>query len=515
MDIQTKQQRPHASQPLHTVLTYFPSFIAFLLIALSPQLIGTSPDSIVYVNVARSLLNGEGLSHYNWITSQISPLTHYPPVYPILLSTFSLNVFDPLISAKWFHALIYALNVFLIIKILQKYCANYWFPIIGGFMIGISEFLFQVHIMAWSEPFFLTCMLGSFLLIDYMQVKQSNWVLINLGSVVGAAIMTRYAGLAFAAAFGVWILFWYPNEFKRRINALFLYCLPILIILAVWFGRNYSLNESVANRTISIHLISWEHFQSAMFTFSNMLLPGIRATNVAGLLLLLIWAVAIVYVVKTAEPIPYILKISGVTAVFYITFLITSISLIDAYTPLNNRILSPLLLIIFLWLFAAADTISPKLQTIPFVRLLPLSVFLIYAVLLLVGNGRSTANYYQYGKGFTSTGWQASQLIEQIEGLQSTATIYSNGPDVIYLLTGRLTNRIPNHTFPTTQLKNEDFAHERTKMVATLQEEKGYYVNFNAINRTHLSTSEAILSQTPYELIFKSPEGEIYLIKAK
>ena len=70
--------------------------------------IGVEPDSAVYISTARSVVSGDGFQ------AQGKPLTHFPPGYSALLSVSGLWNADPADGARYIHAVLYVLNVWLI-----------------------------------------------------------------------------------------------------------------------------------------------------------------------------------------------------------------------------------------------------------------------------------------------------------------------------------------------------------------------------------------------------------------
>ena len=55
-----------------------------ILLATRPG-IGVTPDSTVYIDAARNLAAGHGLTAFA-ADGQSRPLTHYPPLYPSMLA---------------------------------------------------------------------------------------------------------------------------------------------------------------------------------------------------------------------------------------------------------------------------------------------------------------------------------------------------------------------------------------------------------------------------------------------
>ena len=68
-----------------------------------PHAIGGTWDSVVYIGVARNLANGTGfyLAH----SRPLRPLTHWAPLYPLILATPAYFGIDPVNSAKWIDAI--------------------------------------------------------------------------------------------------------------------------------------------------------------------------------------------------------------------------------------------------------------------------------------------------------------------------------------------------------------------------------------------------------------------------
>jgi len=61
--------------------------------------IGASPDSVVYVGVARNLLEGRGLT-VPFGGAGEALLTQFPPLYPATLAGLGLLGVDPLVAAR-------------------------------------------------------------------------------------------------------------------------------------------------------------------------------------------------------------------------------------------------------------------------------------------------------------------------------------------------------------------------------------------------------------------------------
>src|SRR5437773_10949461 len=75
--------------------------------------IGTYPDSVVYIGVARSIFEGSGVRFFN-DAGQFVPVTQYPPLYPSVMAAFGIIGLDPLTGSRWISALLFAGNAILV-----------------------------------------------------------------------------------------------------------------------------------------------------------------------------------------------------------------------------------------------------------------------------------------------------------------------------------------------------------------------------------------------------------------
>jgi hypothetical protein len=84
--------------------------------------VGVSPDSTLYLEAARNLLRGHGLT-ITTLDNLTRPLTHYPPLYPYLLYAGGRLGIDPMDGARWLSALLFGANIFLVGYAILKFGA--------------------------------------------------------------------------------------------------------------------------------------------------------------------------------------------------------------------------------------------------------------------------------------------------------------------------------------------------------------------------------------------------------
>ena len=94
----------------------------------TPGGIGIYSDSVVYVGVARNLLRGHGVTYFDY-NGQMAPVTHYAPLYPMVVSSLGLMGIDPVEGARWLNALLFAFNIILTGSIVFASTLSLLFPV--------------------------------------------------------------------------------------------------------------------------------------------------------------------------------------------------------------------------------------------------------------------------------------------------------------------------------------------------------------------------------------------------
>jgi hypothetical protein len=171
----------------------------------------------------------------------------------------------------------------------------------------------------------------------------------------------------------------------------------------------------------------------------------------------------------------------AIFAIFYVGFLVLTISFVEIDNVLDNRSLLPVhfaALVCVPWL---AGSLYRRVPASGRIRI----VFVVMALVLVISyTFRGTRWFAQVqadGQGFTSRAWKESPIIEQIKKLPSGVPIYSNGVDAIYYLTGRRALEIPATVIHGTGLPNPQYEAELQLMSDDLRTHKGVLVYFNTL----------------------------------
>ena len=137
---------------LHCVLVFGVAVLGFLgIILCTPGGIGIYSDSLVYVGVARNLLRGQGVTYFD-DNGQMAPVTHYAPLYPLMISGLGLAGIDPLDGVRWVNALLFGSNIALAAWMVFASTHSVAASVAASFMAATAFPMVQIHSTALTEP---------------------------------------------------------------------------------------------------------------------------------------------------------------------------------------------------------------------------------------------------------------------------------------------------------------------------------------------------------------------------
>lgn len=450
-----------------------------LLFATSVWGIGIDSDGVVFLSGAQNLLRGKGLQAL--LDGTLAPLTHFPPLYPLLLAAVKTTDLTSLAGARWLNICLFAANITLLGAVTQAYTPHArWLAVMVAGLLALSPDMILIHIVALTEPIFLfTTFLGLFALTKHLE--RPTWPrLLLAASATSLAFLARYPGIVCVLTGAIALLLWSHTSYSKRIRdtALFLCisCLP----MAMWVLRNALVAGTATNRTIVVHPLTTGHIQSFFYTLSTWLLPYSRLYPLDPGIRILLMAVigsTIVSVYRwlsrntqntedvfewLRRPIHQPLAVLGTFVGIYIGFVAFSISLFDLSTPLDHRILLPVHIAVVMLVACALHYALHSLEQKTKPHYVFASLWGILMLLSLISSQEFLHTFHTYGWGYSGKAWQKSAIIAEIRTLPVETRIYTNAPDAVYLHTGRVipilpykierTSRLPRGATYTTEL---------------------------------------------------------------
>ncbi len=469
-----------------------------LVLWATPEGLGLSDDSIAYIAGARSLLAGNGYREA-WLASN-GPMTHFPPGFSSVLAFVGWLGLDPLRGARFVTALLFGLNTALLGILGWRMTKSLPAGLLLAALFLANDSLLRVHAMAMSEPLFIFLSLLAFWMFDLYFERDDHWLwLVSCGSFMGAAYLTRYAGLALAATFIVALLVLH-DTWRKRLTSAGIFLASLLPWMVGWAVHNELVGGSLANRALIWHPITADNFDTALYNASTFLMPveAWRRTlfkipgSFEAAIALLLGAVLIWIVVTgwdrlfrplTLNPSPVGRGESGVREVIsftnglyvfgYLASILASMSFFDASTKFKLRILSPVYVALLILLVAAGVWLWSRRRAA--VILLALLVF----SLSLYGQSYAVLDLMKGGQGYASFRWYDSKAMAFLRGLPAGVGIYTNQPGAVYLYTGRGAYVLPDRFDPVTAAARPGFEAGVAQMQAEINSGKAALALFS------------------------------------
>lgn len=489
--------------------------------------IGVMPDSTVYVDAAQNLLHGRGVVALT-ASGELKPLTHYPPFYPSVLALLGLLGFSIETGARLLTAFLFGANALLVgiaLRCLSR--RSFWLPILGVLLASTAPDIAGIHSFALSEGLFIFLAISGLVSLSrFLETKQGAWLVASAGF-VGLAVLTRYVGVALVFTGVVALLFVNSRNLRRRFLDAGIFGLIACTPMAVWVVRNMAVAGGASDRQFVFHPIGPRQITAGLSTISTWLLLGKVRTDyrvIFFVIEVLVAAVVLIYLLIRARKktlagtdnrdgagtrkrlehressslsrLPQVLLLFIVS---YVGFLIFTASFVDADTVLDTRALVPVhvaaivLVCGLAWrLFVSLDD---KLKGNRAIRIALVTLAVTFAASYSFRGIRWFSQVRQDGQGYASRAWKESETIARVKNLPGGVSIYSNGYDAIYYLTGRAAMYLPEKTNHNTGRRNDNYEAEVEKMRRHLEQGNVVLVYFKRLPERWFLPSEAELVQ--------------------
>ncbi|OGW91957.1 MAG: hypothetical protein A3D28_02920 [Omnitrophica bacterium RIFCSPHIGHO2_02_FULL_63_14] len=434
--------------------------VSFLFMRWGP---GLTHDSLVYLGAARHLFQGLGYTFPAQGTA--SPLTFYPPFYPVMLSVLMFLKPDPLFAAQVLNAALYGTGAALVFFLLLRCSGRRAYALFGALAVWGQRDLFFIHSMAWSEPlFFLFCLLQIYFIARYLGTRRRQDLWLAAAS-AALGCLTRYLGASLALAGAAAIALMGRDTPRGRIKDAFSFVFPALLPAALFMTWNAGVAGDWSGRQLAFHFPGATSWAIAGRAAAGWILP----------LAWLAWAGWIAVIVRgrgTADRpgfAAYAAAVCAIACVVYAAVLFSAATLFDANTPLDERTLAPIYLFGALGFFCYAST---RANAVLFAVLLAISQTTV-AAHWAVGN-RSD------GFGYASRAWRESKLMDRVRALPDGVKIYANLPEAVYFFTGRAAVPLPYRFFPSRAAVNPGYRAELRRVAEESAAGKAVVIYFDA-----------------------------------
>ena len=474
---------------------------------------GLSGDSRGYFETARSLLQGYGFQDRGMA------MTHHAPGYPVLVAAATLIDGDMMRAARWLHVFFYGTNILLITAAAYVSSRENALAVLFSVLAIISSGdLLVVYSTAQSESPFIAFALASFIFLS-IHIATQRWSRLVASAVfLGLAMATRYVGVTLLPPILICLFLMDRQPMAHRVRkCVFLSCVALLP-LAAWVLRNLMVTGSTTDRTLLFHPVSLDQVKQGILTMCNFYFPSQFINSPVNMpylnawlkLALLVFIGVFVAIQFYRHDLDARAKTFQTLAIMfcatYVSFILLSISFFDASTPLDSRILSPV------FVFSLIAVVSLCSANRRWIR--RLSVTFLFAVLFANAPHEAAVatDLHQNGWGYSGREWRESKTVDFVRSFGTALTVYSNGPDAIYLLTGRRAEWVPAKLLSVTNLiPAKDFVPRTWAMCDDIAYKGAIVVYFNdLLSRIPLLTEEELQEACDVSVIHRFPDGVIY-----
>lgn len=451
-----------------------------------------APDSVFYLGVARSLSSGDGYL----APPGTQPIGNFPPVFPLVMAGLGALGVDPMTVVGWLNPALVGLLVLGVALVVYRRFGSVLLGSGAGLAVAVNIDLLVYGSSALSEPLFsILALAGLWAVAHHLEApnRSAAWLVVG-GTLMAASVLTRYVGVAACVTGAVTL----ARAGRRRPAAVFMVVtlLPIALWIA-WAGGT--------NRPFVVHGLARRDLLIAGRTVSRWFLPVTEQWLLRvriGLFLLTVLAAGWFWLwrrgaARVSGP-PLVLEsVLATFAAVYMVALLTSRLFFDFSSRFDGRALVPLVPVLMVLTASLLARIRGVCRMPVNLLVAGIGTFLVGLQLIQavgwVDDGITDASVER--RGYSAAAWQRSRVVDLVEGLSPSTPVYSNGADVLYLLTGRRTRVLPANVDYLTGRPNALFGPEMRAMESNLRQRDGVVVYFSAVRaRRRILPAEADLS---------------------
>jgi hypothetical protein len=488
--------------------------LAFLVVY--PK-VGLDADSVTYVGVGRNVAAGHGVTYP--FKSPGVRMTDFPPGYPLVLGALHAIGLPIVGAAQVLQALMLGLAAALAAVLVMLSTRSRLFAAVAFALVAIAPGLHEVFSTIYTEPLAIGLELGALALLAWYAMSHRTAALVGAAVCAGLGPAVRWAGVSVLATGFIVLLAYGPGTRRERgVRAvLWSACASVPAVVSMLANRGAGSGSGTA-RDLAWHPVTWSQLHKGFDTIASWFLPRQLPDRwVFGLVLVAALVVAaIAFVARRGVPGarevlhdagPGVV-VPGLFALVYVVTILVSMSVFDAATPLDVRILSPLYVVVVpvavgavgVW-YRAHEHRDVAVRT---------AVFLFAAVFALVGvRALTTATGSQESRlGFAAAHWHRSPLMRHVETLPRGAWVVTNAPEAVYYQTGRAARGLPSKYSSTSLVRQRDYPRQLDKLVADLRAHGGVIAMFAEVKgRPWLPKASELRDDPRLRVVATTPDG--------
>ncbi|MDF1499251.1 MAG: hypothetical protein P1P76_02135 [Anaerolineales bacterium] len=488
------------------LISYLIAIIALgagvLILLATPWGPGLREDSFSYITAAQSYAQGTGLGRWA-ADGTFRPLTHFPPLLPLLFAGIKQLGFDLVGSFRVLNGVLFSSIVILTALSIYVTSRSEWGALAGALLTASSGVLIENFTWAHSEPLYLTLSIAGLILLSiYMSSKKNNWYFAGSIVAVALAFLTRFAGIALIVSSGLILAVMPWTTLKRRLGITSVFSASSALPTAAFMVRNRMLYGTASDRPTPLwHPPELEKWMEGARTILSWFLPHRLLNLFSDSLILILGATALtaIFALASLTSIRYYRRLKReelfrtslwyllfTNAVGYLGLVLLTVLFLDRLTPLNDRIMVPFYLFLLPLLTTSVIILCKGLARLR----LPVTVLTVGFILLHGYRGIQTIeDLRERGLGLSTPGWHTSEAIAYLRSLPQVP-IYTNDIPAVYFHADRMAHFIPVRVNPAEGSLREDYQNELEEMRERLSGENGILILFGESPRARLHSAE-------------------------
>ncbi|HEX6965536.1 MAG TPA: hypothetical protein VF166_07030 [Gemmatimonadaceae bacterium] len=422
-------------------------------IATAPPGPGLDPDSASYLNAAESLVRHGALrapTFYDWASpDSTEPLAHFPPGMPTALAIpRALGASQPtaarLVEAS--AALVTAGSTLLLVGAAAGPLAG----VLAMLMLFATPAVLETHLSILSEPLFYALLVVTLTLMVRAPDRPLRY---GITAAVGSLV--RYAGISLVGAAVLWA-FALGTTLRERVRRAAIAALPTLFGYGAWLARTkYETGGGV--REVGVYHGFMATVREGAATVAAWLAPSLDEGAVRTLVALVVLALLVALVVAavrrrsihdgatrraTSIPPHRLLAATLLLAGVYVTVVVLSRLFADGAIPFDNRILSPLILLVELAVVVSLAVWwrAPGTRAL---RVVAAAVLLAWWGASLASSWNDVSYMMENGSDYGDVQWRTSPLVAWARTDGARCALFTNHPTALYFQAHRLVRGTP------------------------------------------------------------------------
>ena len=469
---------------------------ALVLVITDPVGPGLDPDAMAYMGSAESVAAHATyrLPTAEWTSADSTePLAHFPPGYSTALAIPIRLGMSPPQGARLVEAIAAFVTTFTLFLLVSAATSAF----VGAlFVIALFSMtsMHEVHVSVLSEPMFLACLA----LALYAMVRRPDHPL-WAGIPAAVGIMTRYAGASLVGAAAIWT-FMRPGTLAQRSRRAAIAVFPAVVLEAIWVIRTRASQGAEEIRSFAIYGHLGKTLAQGGQTLSAWLIPDPALDSdaipyrgalaiAAGCSLAILVGIGAWHAWRSA-PAPSschpgqregsapaaatawrLLLAAFLQAACYIAVVMASRIFADEAIPLDERILSPALLLA-MTIAAIGLAIWWRGTRLDIARLAVSCGLLGWWCAAALATYSEAHFALDWGSDFAGQQWRRSELLAWARADGARHPLYSNWPAAVYFYLHRPARELP---------KQRDLEPETLREFAdTVRVRNGRVMLFNA-----------------------------------